>query len=53
MGRKGGMVVKRLDWSSSSSSSSMYTVDLEMSEIHTVVPPVYECKFIPNSYHYW
>ena len=30
-----------------------YTVDLEMSEIHTVVPPVYECKFIPNSYHYW
>ena len=29
------------------------TVDLEMLEIHTVVPPVYECKFIPNSYHYW
>ena len=29
------------------------TVDLEMSEIHTVVPPVYECKLIPNSYHYW
>ena len=39
--------------STSSTPAVASTVDLEISEIHTVVPPVYECKFIPNSYHYW